>query len=140
MMLPMTGRILHSLAAFTAALSLASLAACSSTTGPPTAASLASKLRCHVSNYFTDGQWAYDTEKGANLDGGPCANDGSGMVIITFPSQAKEDDWLHQNATAESSNFPDGYFELVVGHLWVIGDPSGAAVNLSFVTRALGGK
>jgi hypothetical protein len=62
------------------------------------------------------------------------------MVIITFPSQAKENDWLHQNAAAENSNFPDGYFELVVGHLWIIGDPSGAATNLSFVIRALGGK
>jgi len=136
----MTGRITQSLTAFTATLSLASLPACSSTTGPPTAAFLASKLHCHVSSYFTDGQWAYDTEKGANIDGGPCANNGSGMVIITFPSQAKEDDWLHQNATAESSNFPDGYFELVVGNLCVSGDPSGAAMNLNLVTRALGGK
>ena len=60
------------------------------------------------------------------------------LAIITFRTQAKESDWLRQNAAAENSTFPDGYFEVVAGPRWIIA--SGGVMGGSFVVRKLGGK
>jgi hypothetical protein len=111
--------------------------------GPPKAAALAAKLGCHVTGNVSDPQWAYDAMQYVSIDGGPCAENGAinetgNLAIITFPSQAKETDWLHQNAAAENSTFPDGYFEVVAGHLWIVA--SGGVMGGSFVVSKLGGK
>jgi len=125
-------------------LALVALAACSGSPSghpkPPTAFSLAAKLGCHVSGPDDNLQWAYDTIQYVDAHDGPCTNGVFDTVIITFSAQAKEDDWLHQNVIEESSSFPAGYDELVVGHLWAIGQVDGAAPNLGYVTSILGGK
>ena len=110
--------------------------------GPPKATAIASKLGCHVEWADSNPQWGYDTVQYVDANSGPCSNgtiDQVYTVIITFPSQAKETDWLHQNSIAESSSFPDGYFEVVAGHLWIIAS-GGTMGNSSYVVRKLGGK
>jgi len=76
-------------------------------------------------------------------DGGPCADGGAVNItgtpdILTFATQAKERDWLRQNAAAENAEFPDGYYEVVVGPLWIVA--SGGVMHGDYVVRRLGGK
>ena len=109
--------------------------------GPPKAAALAAKLGCRVESADSDPMWGYDTTQYIDATGGPCSNGTITdvyAVIITFPSQTKENDWLHQNSIAESSSFPDGYAEAVVGHLWAV--TNGGAFPTGYVIRKLGGR
>ncbi len=129
------------------AAALTGLAGCSGAAahpvGPPKAAALADKLGCQVTSPVTGGSWAYDTVQYVNAAGGPCSDatiGGQGIIILTFASEAKETDWLHQNGIAESSSFPDGYFELVAGHLWAIASGGYGGFPTSYVVSVLGGK
>lgn len=128
-----------------ATLAVAALAACggSSNSGPPKAASLAAKLDCRVTGADGGQIAAYDTVQYVDASGGPCSTSavgGQGIIIMIFASQGKETDWLHQNAAAESSNFPDGYDEVVSGNLWAIASGGYGAFPTSYVLRKLGGK
>jgi hypothetical protein len=93
-------------------------------TGPPKPASLAAKLGCHVTGPDTSGMAAYDTAQYVDAQGGSCSDASlitdQGIVILTFPSEAKETDWLHQNAQGENGSTSIAYFEVVSGHLWAI--------------------
>lgn len=142
---------IRSLAAASGALALAALAACgggapAKPAGPPTAASLAAKLGCHVAYPDSDPISSYDIVQYVDATGGSCS-DGTAadvsITIITFPSQTKETDWLHQNEIAESASPAggNGYFELAVGHLWAIAsDSGGASSGISYIISTLGGK
>jgi hypothetical protein len=112
--------------------------------GPPSPAALAHKLGCQIYDYFSDVEWSYDTAKAANLENGPCGGNSGDIVVITFPTQRLEDDWLHENALAQSAGAGNpggayvGYNYLAVGHLWVAGSVGNS--SLSFVIRAFGGR
>ena len=73
----------------------------------------------------------------------PCGvGNGSADAVITFASQAKETDWLHQNDLANSGQFAQGYVGLVEGPLWVVPDGSGVAglKDLAATLAPLGGR
>jgi hypothetical protein len=110
--------------------------------GPPKAAALAARLGCHVRWADSSPQWSYDTTQYVDAFGGPCSDGTIEQVyttIITFPSLAKETDWLHQNGAAENSSLPDGYYDVVAGHLWAVAS-GGIMGSSSYVVRKLGGK
>lgn len=51
------------------------------------------------------------------------------VVIITFPSQAKENDWLPKNAQQEAQPMGASYYELVAGNLRVMVSDSGGRLT-----------
>jgi hypothetical protein len=122
------------------AVSLPLLAACggsgsaashSASPGPPSPASIAARLGCQVSGPDSDAQDAYDTVAYDLLSaqGNPSSlcSPGSGDAkdVITFASQAKETDWLHQNDLANSGPLANGFVGLIVGNLWIVTSGSG---------------
>jgi hypothetical protein len=122
------------------------LAGCGSAhpAGPPKAAALAAKLGCHVTGPEQGGEVAaYDTVQYVDASGGPCS-DGTignqGIIIMTFASEAKETDWLHQNAAGMNATVVNGYFEVVSGRLWAIASGGYGGFPTSYVIRKLGGK
>lgn len=127
----------------------AGIAACGSSpppkpAGPPTAASLAARLGCHVEFPDVSQNWAYDTSEYVDANGGACSDGQAAnvsVVIITFPSQAEENDWLSKNAQEEAQPLGAGYYELVAGNLWVMAPDSGGATNGdAYIVSVLGGK
>lgn len=134
-------------AALLAALPLASalaLTACSSspapehTPAPPSPAAVAAWLGCQLAPYADVGQQdaydtvAYDSLTAAGNPSALCAvGNGSASDVITFASQARETDWLHQNDLAQAGGAVagSGYVDLVAGPLWIVTSGSGAADN-----------
>lgn len=133
------------------AVSLPLLAACggsgpahsTSSPGPPSPASIAARLGCQVSGPDSDAQDAYDTVAYDSLSaqGNPSSlcSPGSGDAedVITFASQAKETDWLHQNDLANSGPLANGFVGLIVGNLWIVTSGSGI-VGLADLEKRLG--
>jgi hypothetical protein len=111
--------------------------------GPPKAATLAAKLGCHVTGHESSQIAAYDVVQYEDASGGPCSTTAigsQGVIIMTFPSEAKETDWLHQNAAKENATYASGYYEVVSGHLWAIASGGYGAFPTSYVIHKLGGK
>jgi hypothetical protein len=139
-------RLRTKISALSAAIGIALLAGCggaAAPAGPPKAAALAARLGCHVTSAVTGGVAAYDTVQYVNAAGGPCSNatiGGQGIIIMTFASQAKETDWLHQNANGMQASLITGYAEVVSGHLWAIASGGYGVFPTSYVIRKLGGK
>ena len=116
------------------------LAACGSTgssaahSGPPAPAAIATWLGCQLAPYADVSQQdSYDTVAYDSLitpgdPSSPCQVDGGiASDAITFASQARETDWLHQNDLAQSNGLGNGYVALVAGPLWVVTSGSGVA-------------
>lgn len=147
-------------AALAAALTLA-LAACggspapkaASTSTPPSAASIAARLGCQVSGPSISAQDAYDTVAYDSLSAKgdpstPCyvqpppdVSQGIAEDVITFASQAKETDWLHQNDLAQAGGAVtgSGYVGLVADNLWIVTSGSGV-VGLDNIANRVGGR
>jgi hypothetical protein len=126
-------------------LAVAALTGCGSSTpksaAPPSPASLAAKLGCHIEWPDTEQLWAYDTVAQDDMSGGMCSDGTISSVyadVITFKSAADQQDWLHQNAMVESSSNPTGFAELVVGNLWAVGE--GGVFTAQPVINAIGGQ
>jgi hypothetical protein len=108
----------------------------------PSPESLAALLGCQVTGPDTSQQDAYDTlaYDGLSMPGDPAApcqvGQGQAAAVITFASQARETDWLHQNDLANAGRFAQGYVGLVVGPLWVVPD-EGGVVGLGSLAGAL---
>ena len=132
------------------------LAACSSAaphaTAPsaPSPASIAAVLGCQLAPYADVSQQdAYDTVAYDSLtakgDSSSLCTVGTGDAsdVITFASETKEDDWLHQNDLAQTVGVGGtGYVELVEGPLWVVTSGSGVVggQDLVAVLARLGGR
>jgi hypothetical protein len=110
----------------------------------PKAAALAARLGCKVTGTEGHQVAAHDTLQYADATGGPCSSetdiDSQGIIIITFASQAKETDWLHQNAAGQQSPSATGYDEVVSGHLWAIAAGGNGGFNTTYVLHQLGGE
>lgn len=101
----------------------------------PSPASIAAWLGCQLAPYSDVNQQdsydtvAYDALIAAGDPSSPCTpggpSGGSADDVITFASQAKETDWLHQNDLAQSNGIGSGYVALVEGPLWVVTSGSG---------------
>lgn len=110
----------------------------------PSPALIAAVLGCQLAGPSVDPQDAYDTTaydalSAAGNRASPCyAGTATADSVITFASQAEEDDWLHQNDLANSGQFANGYVGLVAGPLWVVPDGAGTA-GLKDLARALAG-
>jgi hypothetical protein len=136
------------------------LAACGGTAAPapatpqpPSPASIAARLGCQVSGPSISAQDAYDTVAYDALSAtgdpsSPCyvqpppdVSEGIASDVITFASQAKETDWLHQNDLAQAGGAVtgSGYVGLVEGNMWVVTSGSGV-VGLDNIAAKLGGK
>lgn len=61
------------------------------------------------------------------------------LEIMTFSSAAKQTDWLHQNQTANTNEFGNGYTAVVNGHLWIVYPTDGVA-GIQAVISQIGGK
>lgn len=150
----------HLAAAAVLAATLPALAACGGTATPkpavphpPSPASIAARLGCKLAGFAdVSDQDAYDTVAYDSLVGpsggsslcevsGSDVSAGDASDVITFASQAKETDWLHQNDLAQAGGAVtgSGYVGLVVGNLWIVTDGSGVA-GLDNIASRLGGK
>jgi hypothetical protein len=111
-------------------------AAHSASPSPPSPATIAAWLGCQLAPYSDINQQdSYDTVAYDSLitpgdPSSPCqVGGGIASDVITFASQAKETDWLHQNDLAQSNGLGTGYVALVAGPLWVVTSGSGVADN-----------
>jgi hypothetical protein len=114
--------------------------------GPPKAAALAARLGCRVTGPEQAGGTVatYDTVQYVAANGSSCAgatfdNFDDGIIIMTFASEAKETDWLHQNAAAMTGS-SGGYTEVVSGHLWAVAYGGFGVFSASEVISKIGGK
>lgn len=139
--LPAAAAVL-ALAACSSASTAHTAATASASPSAPSPAAIAAALGCQLSGAATDPQDAYDTAAYDSLSAAanpasPCTV-GSGVAesVITFASESRETDWLHQNDQANSGEFAQGYVGLVAGPLWVVPDGSGVS-GLSAMASAL---
>jgi FMN phosphatase YigB (HAD superfamily) len=109
---------------------------------PLSAAALAKKIGCHVVWADSDPIAAYDTRQYVDAQGALCPN--ASAVIITYPSQRDERDWMHQNEVAESASLAggNGYPQVIEGSLWAVYDNNAYPVypQVLHALEALGGR